>query len=174
MLRAVLAHNLTACTTMMLSLGETELWITAIALRCALIGRPVVRQLSARHLLGNFRLFLQLRDLQFWHAQLNAELFKSVLVFVVLLLQLVVIGAHFVMLLCVFAVLTDLQLKFRYQILVLELFRLQSRSPFPLDPQISFASTATLFAHHNLRWESFRRILEGLEWGEIGRVSGRV
>lgn len=152
MLGAIFAHNFSAAPTVMLPLSDAEVALAAVALVGRLVGRPIRSHRPAiAQLLRNLRSLLHLRHLQLAHAQLDAELFKCLLVLVVLPPQPVELGFRLLVLPRVLRVLADLQLQLRDDFFVLQLLRLQRRPPLPLNPQIGIATTAALLACRNLR-----------------------
>lgn len=152
MLGAVFAHHFAARPTVMLPLCNAEVGVAAVAVVGRLIGRPVgSHRTTVAQLFGDLRTLLHLRHLQLCHAELNAELFERLLVFVVFSPQPIEIRLRLFMLFSLLRVLTNFQLQLRDKLLVLPLLRLQRRPPLTLNPQIGFAATPALFARHNLR-----------------------
>lgn len=123
MFGTVLAHDLAATSTVMFSLCDAEVCLAAVAVVGGLVGRPIGSHRAAiAQLFGNLRPLLHFRHLQLAHAQLNAELFQCLLIFVVFFSKSFELRLRFFVFFRVLRVLTDLQLKLRDELFVFQFF----------------------------------------------------
>lgn len=135
----------------MFSLGDWEGSCADITSICRLIWCPIsCHQSTIPHFFSNLRLLLEVRNLQFTHAQLNAELLERLLIFVVFFPQPIKVRFGLFKSSSFLAMLADFYLQLRDGFFILELLRLQCWPPFSLNSQVSFRPRTTLFTCYNL------------------------